>query len=77
MDETHRTMAMHYTVTDDCTFTVRCDPPYESEDGGNDETVTTCKRIEMRETITELILANLDRLAPQQVPMLIEVRRLS
>ena len=73
----HRREVMNYPLTETCTFSVRCDPPYESEDGGSDETITTCAHTEVQRTLADLVLSNLTRLAPGQTPMIIEVRRTS
>jgi hypothetical protein len=77
MNESDRTMRMSYSLTDASQFTVRFDPPYESMDGGCDEQLCSCTRSEIRETIANLILPNLDRLSVNQTPMIIEVRRMS
>ncbi len=57
-------------------FAVRCDPPYEDLDGGCGERLETVTRHELPGQLASL--ANMaGRLDPGQVPMLIEVRRLS
>jgi hypothetical protein len=69
-----RRMQMHYPLDASCIFTVRCDPPYESDDGRTDETLVTVKRDAVKRALDDL-LTNLDRLAPNQAPMIIEIRR--
>lgn len=73
----HRTETMSYPVPADATFAIRCDPPYESADGGSDETLTTTTRDDVHRVIADLTAANLNRLAIGQVPMIIEVSRIS
>jgi len=73
----HRTETMSYPVTAESQFAIRCDPPYESEDGGTDETLVTVKHGDVARTLADLAAANLNRLAAGQVPMIIEISRIS
>lgn len=77
MEQIHRTLRMEYSMTAETKFTVTCDPPYEGTDGGLPDQECVCTRDEVRETVTDLIVSNLARLAADQAPMLIEVRRTS
>jgi hypothetical protein len=58
-------------------FTVRCDPPYEDDDGLPSETLVTVPAHELRSAILSAVAAVADRLLVDQAPAILEVRRLS
>jgi hypothetical protein len=67
---------MQYKMSAAAQFTVRCDPPYENDDGGHGELLETVTTDAVTVAVSRLLsVTELGRLAPDQAPMIIEIRR--